>query len=173
MENNNTDPMPSMAGFPVMPTDPSVAIAPTPIAPQPIPIAQQAAPTLEQQDTPMMDAAPSLMPATFSTPLAPRTSTPVRNTNGVSAPEPAPMPSKAAPHGAPARRYLNEKVTGVLLEGMKRLAAEQYAHLSCNGELQSHGTNEILMSRPENPLQVLGEYLLQRSKELEGGPGNV
>lgn len=36
------------------------------------------------------------------------------------------MPTKAAPHGAPARRYLNEKVTGVLLEGMKRLAAEQY-----------------------------------------------
>ncbi len=35
------------------------------------------------------------------------------------------MPSKAAPHGAPARRYLNEKVTGVLLEGMKKLALEQ------------------------------------------------
>lgn len=56
------------------------------------------------------------------------------------------MPSKAASHGAPARRYLNEKVTGVLLEGMKRLAADQ----------------------PENPLQVLGEFLLQRSKDLEG-----
>jgi COMPASS component SDC1 len=36
------------------------------------------------------------------------------------------MPSKAAAHGAPARRYLNEKVTGVLLEGLKRLAADQY-----------------------------------------------
>ena len=36
------------------------------------------------------------------------------------------MPSKAASHGAPARRYLNEKVTGVLLEGLKRLAADQY-----------------------------------------------
>ena len=41
------------------------------------------------------------------------------------APAPPPMPAKATPHGAPARRYLNEKVTGVLLEGMKRLAAEQ------------------------------------------------
>lgn len=39
------------------------------------------------------------------------------------------MPSKAAAHGAPARRYLNEKVTGVLLEGMKRLAADRYVHL--------------------------------------------
>ena len=36
------------------------------------------------------------------------------------------MPSKAASHGAPARRYLNERVTGVLLEGLKRLAADQY-----------------------------------------------
>lgn len=34
--------------------------------------------------------------------------------------------AKAASHGAPARRYLNEKVTGVLLEGMKRLAADRY-----------------------------------------------
>jgi COMPASS component SDC1 len=57
------------------------------------------------------------------------------------------MPSKAAAHGAPARRYLNEKVTPVLLEGMKRLAMEQ----------------------PEDPLRVLGEFLLMKSKELEGG----
>ena len=41
------------------------------------------------------------------------------------------MPAKAASHGAPARRYLNEKVTGVLLEGMKRLAAEQYVRCPC------------------------------------------
>ena len=33
--------------------------------------------------------------------------------------------AKAASHGAPARRYLNEKVTGVLLEGMKKLAADR------------------------------------------------
>lgn len=35
------------------------------------------------------------------------------------------MPNRAAPNGAPARRYLNDKVTGVLLEGMKKLASEQ------------------------------------------------
>ncbi|KAJ6446178.1 Dpy-30 motif protein [Purpureocillium lavendulum] len=56
------------------------------------------------------------------------------------------MPSEAAPHGDPTRRYLNTKVTGVLLEGMKQLAKDQ----------------------PPDPLRVLGEYLLQRSKELEG-----
>ena len=37
----------------------------------------------------------------------------------------AQLPAKAAPHGAPVRRYLNEKVVGSLLEGMKRLANEQ------------------------------------------------
>jgi len=30
-----------------------------------------------------------------------------------------------ASHGAPVRRYLNEKVTGVLLEGMKKVGREQ------------------------------------------------
>ncbi|KAI4135270.1 MAG: hypothetical protein LQ347_000818 [Umbilicaria vellea] len=78
----------------------------------------------------MADAAASpapLVPSTNSTPAPQRTATPTRTTNGnVIAEVTAPMPSKAAPHGAPARRYLNEKVTGVLLEGMKRLAAEQY-----------------------------------------------
>ena len=72
-----------------------------------------------------------------STSTVQRTATPTRQVNGtttttatpaaaaVEAVAP-PMPSKAASHGAPARRYLNEKVTGVLLEGMKRLAADQY-----------------------------------------------
>ena len=54
-----------------------------------------------------------------------RTATPTRHVNGTAEVVP-PMPSKAASHGAPARRYLNEKVTGVLLEGLKRLAADQY-----------------------------------------------
>lgn len=37
----------------------------------------------------------------------------------------AAMPAEAPPHGAPTRQYLNSKVTGVLLEGMKLLAKEQ------------------------------------------------
>lgn len=38
------------------------------------------------------------------------------------------MPGKAQPHGAPVRQYLNGKVTGPLLEGMKLLAKEQYVY---------------------------------------------
>ncbi|KAL2153883.1 hypothetical protein VTH82DRAFT_2559 [Thermothelomyces myriococcoides] len=61
------------------------------------------------------------------------------------------MPAEAAPHGAPVRQYINSKITGVLLEGMKIVAREQ----------------------PKDPLRVLGEYLLQRSKELEGKDGST
>lgn len=102
-----------------------------------------------------------------------------------------PLPARAASHGAPARRYLNEKVTGVLLEGMKRVAAEQYVcvfFLSFFGEggggvfvfgavLATEGREGLLgvgligwcCCRPEDPLRVLGEFLLQRSREVEGG----
>lgn len=55
------------------------------------------------------------------------------------------MPAMAPPHGAPTRQYLNSKVTGALLEGMKVLAKEQ----------------------PQDPLRVLGEFLLAKSKEYE------
>ncbi|KAL2160921.1 hypothetical protein VTH06DRAFT_8633 [Thermothelomyces fergusii] len=61
------------------------------------------------------------------------------------------MPAEAAAHGAPVRQYINSKITGVLLEGMKIVAREQ----------------------PKDPLRVLGEYLLQRSRELEGKDGNM
>ncbi|KHJ35621.1 putative dpy-30 domain-containing protein [Erysiphe necator] len=54
------------------------------------------------------------------------------------------MPKEAPLHGAPTRRYLNENVTGVLLEGMKIIVRE----------------------RPPNPLKALGEYLIKRSKEI-------
>ncbi|KAM5443688.1 COMPASS (complex proteins associated with Set1p) component [Microsporum ferrugineum] len=46
--------------------------------------------------------------------------------------------------GAPARIYMNEKIVPYLLEGMKMVAKDQ----------------------PMNPLQVLGEYLIQRSSEI-------
>lgn len=56
------------------------------------------------------------------------------------------MPTMAATHGAPTRQYLNSKVTAHVVEAMKIVAKEQ----------------------PADPLRVLGEFLLQRSKELEG-----
>ncbi|KAI9834699.1 MAG: COMPASS (complex proteins associated with Set1p) component [Phylliscum demangeonii] len=57
-----------------------------------------------------------------------------------------PMPTHCAPHGAPVRQYMNAKVTPTLLEAMKEVAMEQ----------------------PKDPLRFLGEYLLAKSKELEG-----
>ncbi|KAL8723247.1 MAG: hypothetical protein Q9225_000437 [Loekoesia sp. 1 TL-2023] len=92
------------------------------------PTADSPAPPLTNihADIDMVDAAPpATIPSSAATPTAQRTATPMRVTNG-NIEAPTPLPAKAAIHGAPARRYLNEKVTGVLLEGMKRLAVEQY-----------------------------------------------
>ncbi|KAL8299540.1 hypothetical protein RB598_009124 [Gaeumannomyces tritici] len=86
------------------------------------------------------------------------------------------MPAEATPHGAPARRYLNTKVTGVLLEGMKLIAKEQFSspppflphdsRMRVSEVFIHHSSNHRLI-RPKDPLRVLGEFLLQRSKELE------
>ncbi|TFB05657.1 COMPASS component SDC1 [Trichoderma ghanense] len=95
------------------------------------------------------DQAQSPAPAAFAHSPAPgRTGTPAQGSRAPSAhPDSGfTMPSEAPPHGDSTRRYLNTKVTGVLLEGMKLLAKE----------------------KPEDPLRVLGEYLIQRSRELEG-----
>lgn len=35
------------------------------------------------------------------------------------------MPAEAPAHGAPVRQYINTKVTGPLLEGMKLIAKDQ------------------------------------------------
>ena len=35
------------------------------------------------------------------------------------------MPTEAPIHGAPVRQYINSKITGPLLEGMKMVAKEQ------------------------------------------------
>ncbi|KAL4792796.1 hypothetical protein BDV19DRAFT_391764 [Aspergillus venezuelensis] len=55
------------------------------------------------------------------------------------------------PGGAPARVYMNEKIVPYLLEGMKSVTREQ----------------------PANPLRVLGEYLIQKSNEVEGQSGRA
>ena len=66
---------------------------------------------------------PSPTPHSKPPSTMPRHSTPSQPVNGAA--ETFTIPSKAASHGAPARRYLNEKVTGVLLEGMKKLVVQQ------------------------------------------------
>ncbi|KAH7416923.1 hypothetical protein BKA64DRAFT_701714 [Cadophora sp. MPI-SDFR-AT-0126] len=106
--------------------------------------------------TPGRPAATILQGATnVPSPIPARVGTPSRNVNGNDTtsratsqhPDPTPtLPKEAPPHGAPTRQYLNSKVTGPLMDGMKLLAKEQ----------------------PKDPLHVLGEYLLQKSKEIEG-----
>ncbi|KAL3964134.1 hypothetical protein ACCO45_001138 [Purpureocillium lilacinum] len=99
-------------------------------------------------DAPIDQAASPAPAALAPSPAPARTGTPAQGSRAPSVhPEAGvTMPSEAAPHGDPTRRYFNSKVTGVLLEGMKQLAKDQ----------------------PPDPLRVLGEYLIQRSKELEG-----
>jgi hypothetical protein len=59
-------------------------------------------------------------------------------------PSPTPAPAnQIPPGGAPARRYLNDNVTPVLLEGMKMLAREQ----------------------PKEPLLALARFLEERHRE--------
>ncbi|TQW10546.1 COMPASS complex subunit Sdc1 [Cordyceps javanica] len=105
-----------------------------------------------QKDVVMADAAidqASPAPANAAASPAPaRVGTPAQASRAPSVhPDPGfTIPSEAAPHGDSTRRYLNTKVTGALLEGMKMLAKEQ----------------------PDDPLRVLGEYLIQKSKEIEG-----
>ncbi len=60
---------------------------------------------------------------------------------------------------------MNEKVTGVLLEGMKKLAVEQYVRWQCFLVIVAAALTKFF--RPEDPLRVLGEYLVQRSKDVE------
>ncbi|KAF4587687.1 Dpy-30 motif protein [Ophiocordyceps camponoti-floridani] len=102
--------------------------------------------TAAAKDVVMSDAPPDQAAADHSSAPA-RTGTPAQGSRAASVHPDAgsTMPSEAAPHGDPTRRYLNTKVTASLLEGMKQLAKDQ----------------------PQDPLRVLGEFLLQKSKELE------
>ncbi|KAK9325358.1 hypothetical protein V1517DRAFT_314705 [Lipomyces orientalis] len=65
-------------------------------------------------------------------------------TNGTAAADGNAVDDKNKPMrgGAPTRRYLNELITPALLDGVKLVAREQ----------------------PENPLEMLGKYLLERSR---------
>jgi len=83
-------------------------------------------------------------PAPAVDPAATIVDTPMPDAVASAPPAVAALPSMPTPNGAPTRRYLNEKVTGVLLEGMKELARNQ----------------------PEDPLRVLGEFLIRRSREV-------
>ncbi|KAL4927238.1 DPY30/SDC1 family protein [Aspergillus undulatus] len=90
------------------------------------------------------------------------TPNPAQTGGAANTPTPAPAPAAVSstsvanpnasngnpvrPGGAPARVYMNEKIVPYLLEGMKGVTREQ----------------------PANPLRVLGEFLIQKSNEVEG-----
>ncbi|KAI4868574.1 hypothetical protein F4820DRAFT_409803 [Hypoxylon rubiginosum] len=128
------------------------------------PVAVAPAPTTEQAPSPAPATTTTTTTNAIATSNAPspaaaaapaRTGTPLRNMNGqdnnssrAASQHPDSgftMPAEAPPHGAPVRQYLNSTVTVPLLDGMKLIAKD----------------------RPKDPLRVLGEYLIQRSKELE------
>ncbi|KAE8382701.1 hypothetical protein BDV26DRAFT_253014 [Aspergillus bertholletiae] len=71
------------------------------------------------------------------------------NTAAANTPTTEPLPTNVRPGGAPARVYMNEKIVPYLLEGMKHVTRDQ----------------------PPNPLRVLGEFLIQKSNEVEGSAG--
>ncbi|EAW11938.1 DPY30/SDC1 family protein [Aspergillus clavatus NRRL 1] len=75
--------------------------------------------------------------------------TPTSNTGAANTPraESNTPAAQTRPGGAPARVYMNEKIVPYLLEGMKSIVKEQ----------------------PSDPLRALGEFLIQKSNEVEGG----
>lgn len=99
------------------------------------------------------------------------------------APTPSAMPAEAAEHGAATRVYMNTKVTYHLLAGMKELAKNKYVlcpRFSISSTSYNRKSSSIHCSRltegislrtcrPENPLRVLGEFLLARSAQYEIG----
>lgn len=73
--------------------------------------------------------------------------------------------------GAPARVYLNEFVVPHLLEGMKKLVRERSVRMQL-WRVNSAGRadlDDFEFTRPANPLEVLGRYLLQQSLNTEAG----
>ncbi|KAJ5176511.1 uncharacterized protein N7482_002388 [Penicillium canariense] len=115
-------------------------------APQP-PSAPSADPPLPAP-VPSAPAAPP--PSDSAAPLPKQsTGTTMSDINGSSNTPTADLSSASAtqvrPGGAPARVYLNDKIVPHLLEGMKSIARDQ----------------------PANPLRALGEFLIQKSNEVE------
>ncbi|EMR68313.1 hypothetical protein MGN70_005242 [Eutypa lata] len=125
-----------------------------------MPDAPGAANSVDQTHSPIpnattTNAASPAPPARTGTPLRNTTAAGATTTNGAESntsraasqhPDQGfTIPTEAPNHGAPVRQYLNSNVTGPLLEGLKALAKD----------------------KPKDPLRVLGEFLLQRSKELE------
>lgn len=116
------------------------------------------------------------------TPLAPHTenNTPTAASDGEAANISTTTTTTAATGGAPARVYMNEKIVPYLLEGMKTVTREQsVTPLSSSPLCASRCAKECFrvtdgtFYRPANPLRVLGEFLIQKSNEVESNHNGV
>lgn len=126
------------------PTDPN----PPPQAPSDAPTQDPTPATAPATDAaPVPTPAPSTIPEHLST-IAPGIATPAGASTRPNSmpPQPPARPDKPVAHGGPTRQYLNTNITPHLLEGMKYLAAHE----------------------PAKPLEWLGDFLKERSKEVEG-----
>lgn len=102
------------------------------------------------------------------------------NTAAANTPTGEPTPTaQLRPGGAPARVYMNEKIVPYLLEGMKHVTKEQWVGIPLpdssstsviNGQKMELANRGVWWNgiRPQNPLRVLGEFLIQKSNEVEG-----
>lgn len=76
-------------------------------------------------------AEPNPAPARTSTPTRTISNNEVNTRSSSQHPDPVQtMPREAPPHGAPTRRFLNENIVGVLLEGLKIIVKERYGALN-------------------------------------------
>ncbi|WYZ34570.1 hypothetical protein EsH8_I_000846 [Colletotrichum jinshuiense] len=151
-----------MSNPPATEPTPQADIAPSttsdPMAPAAPAVAATDAATADVAMTDAVEPSSSPAPIPQVVPSAPspapaRTGTPSRNLNNGEASSragsvhpdanPAGFPAQAVAHGDSARMFINNNVTAALLEGVKIIGKNQ----------------------PPNPLKVLGDFLLQKSRE--------
>ena len=106
--------LPPLQQQPPQPPQPTTTTTPS-AAPSPIPL-----PAIARIPTPTPGGAATDQRSTSRATSA--HPDPTSNTSGATG---FTMPAEAAAHGAPVRQYINSKITGVLLEGMKIVAREQ------------------------------------------------
>jgi COMPASS component SDC1 len=137
VEPKQTIPPPAQATAQGQPDTKDVEMLDTPADPAAVAQPATATPPAATQ-TAIPPAAALAAPGNAPSPVPARVGTPMRNSTTSGEPERTSsraasahpdtgftMPSEAPAHGAPVRKYLNENVTGVLLEGMKLIAKDQ------------------------------------------------
>lgn len=106
------------------------------------------------------------MPQTADSPAPARTGTPAQASRAPSAhPDPGfTVPPEALPNGDATRRYLNTRVTGALLEGMKMLAKEQLVIAS----RRISTMHRLILKQTRRPIACLGRIPTTKIKRTRG-----